>query len=108
MYADIKQKINKQRIPLTSIRHFLIKHIELKIEIRGFVQDSEERLNRALWSEAIQSDHIDSMRVSLAEDQRLYSECLAFIRDLEIEITATKTLLKNPSSNFSNYFSQKN
>lgn len=43
MYADIKQKIKKQRIHLTSIRHFLIKQIELKIEIRGFVQDSEKK-----------------------------------------------------------------
>lgn len=58
------------------------------------MQNSEERLNRALRSEAIQSDHIDSMRVSLAEDQRLYSECLAFIRDLEIEITAIKKAIE--------------
>lgn len=66
MYDDIKQKINKQQIHLTSIRHFLIKHIELKIEIRGFVQDSEERLNRALRSEAIQSDHIDMYESKLS------------------------------------------
>lgn len=94
MYRDIRHKLKQQRAHLVSMQRFLIKQIELENEIIGFVQTSEAQLNQALQLENSSSAHINSLREKLANDQRLYTECIIFIGELQTDIATTKTAIE--------------
>ena len=59
MYSgDIKYKLKQQRMHLVSTRNFLIKQLELKIEIICLARHSEEQLNQALQQENSPPDKV--------------------------------------------------